>query len=136
MTRLAAAALALLLVSACAANEATPSAGPSAGKVSLQTPPYTGATGDALSRPPAPQAPLVTPTKDETPSFQTVASQFDPARQHFVWVLPPGIHGKAPWDLKAVVKLRGAPQFETTLPLKAETIAAGSSLPPIWFSTT
>jgi hypothetical protein len=125
MTRLAAAALALLLASACAATEATPAAGPSAGKVSLQTPPYSGASGDALSRPPVPQAPA-TPSAGATPTFETVASQFDPARQHFVWVLPPGIHGKPPWDLKAVVKLRGVPQFETTLPLKAEIAAAGS----------
>jgi hypothetical protein len=126
MKRLAAAALALLVVSACAATEATPAAGPSAGKASLQTPPYSGAAGDALSPPPPPQPPLVTPAEGDTLTFQTVASQFDPARQHFVWVLPPGLHGQAPWDLKAIVKVRGVPQFETTLPLKAEMLAAGS----------
>lgn len=126
MTRLATAALALLVVSACAANEATSSAGPSAGKVSLQTPPYGGAAGDALSRPPAPQAPAVTPAPGATPTFEAVAAQFDPARERFLWVLPPGIHGQPPWDMKVVVKLRGVSQFETSLPLKAETIPAES----------
>ena len=59
-------------------------------------------------------------------SLASVASQFDPARQRFVWVLPPGIHGEGPWDFSAVVRIRGEQKFETTLPLKAELAPAGS----------
>lgn len=123
MKWLATAALALLCVSACAATEATPQAGPSAGKVSLQTAPYSG---DATSAPPAPQAPAVVVPEAEAPTFETIAAKFDPGRQHFIWVLPPGIHGKEPWDFKAVVTLRGEPKFQTTLPLAAELLAQGS----------
>jgi len=118
-----AASAALFLVSACAANEATPGAGPSAGAVSLQTPPYTG---DAPSRaPPSTTAPTLA-APSEQPTFESVAAKFDPGRQHFIWVLPPGVHGQAPWDFKAVVKLRGEPEFETTLPLTSEVLAPGS----------
>lgn len=123
MKGLATAALALLCVSACAATEATPQAGPSAGKVSLQTAPYSG---DATSAPPAPQAPAVVVPEAEAPSFETIAAKFDPGRQHFIWVLPPGIHGKEPWDFTAVVKLRDEPKFTTSLPLKAELLTPAS----------
>jgi len=115
MVREAKTIIAALLLASCA-TEATPAAGPSAGRTSLQTPPYTGD---------APSAVQVT-TPRTTASFATVASQFDPGRQHFVWVLPPGIHGEGPWDLAAVVKLRGESKFETTLPLKAEIASGGS----------
>lgn len=123
MLRLASLAGLALVLSACAAQEATPAAGPSSGKVSLQTPPYTG---DLPSAPPAPDLSQAPPTAEGAPTFDSVAAQFDPGRQHFVWVLPPGVHGKGPWDMKAIVKLRGEPKFETTLPLKAELAAAGS----------
>ncbi len=118
-----AASAALVLFAACAATEATPAAGPSAGKVSLETPPYRGDAPSAA--PPSTTAPTVA-APSERPTFETVAAQFDPSRQHFVWVLPPGIHGKAPWDLAAVVKLRGEPRFETTLSLKAELLTPGT----------
>lgn len=126
MVRSGAAIMASLLLTACAANEATPAAGPSSGKVSLQTAPYTGeAVPGALPSPPA-SAPVQSPAAADDAPLAAIASQFDPARQHFIWVLPPGIHGIGPWDLAAVVKLRGEPKFETTLPLKAELAPAGT----------
>jgi len=118
-----AASAALFLFAACAANEATSAAGPSAGKVSLETPPYMG---DAPTRAPhSTTSPTVAAPADQ-PTFETVAAKFDPGRQHFIWVLPPGLHGKSPWDFTAVVKLREEPKFETKLPLVAEQLAPGS----------
>ncbi len=131
MFRSGVAIMAASVLAACAGGETTPSAGPSSGKVSLQTAPYAGEAS-----PGAPTSPLAAPpvqapadASPETPqdiSLSTVANQFDPARQRFVWVLPPGIHGKGPWDFRAVVKIRGEPKFETTLPLTAEVTPAGS----------
>jgi hypothetical protein len=123
VAKIGAASAALFLFAACATTEATPAAGPSAGKASLETPPYRGDAPSAA--PPSTTAPTIA-APSERPTFETVAAQFDPGRQHFVWVLPPGIHGKPPWTLTAVVKLRGDPRFETTLPLKAELLAPGS----------
>lgn len=126
MVRSGAAIMAYLLLTACAANEATPSAGPSSGKVSLQTAPYTGAAMPGVAEaPPAPTTAAFPDTPQDI-SLASVASQFDPAKQRFVWVLPPGIHGVGPWDFRAVVKIRDEPKFETTLPLKAELALAGS----------
>lgn len=131
MVRSGTAIMAAVLLTACAANEATPSAGPSSGKVSLQTAPYSGEArpGDPASPPVAPsvQSPnTASRAALEDASLASVASKFDPARQRFVWVLPPGIHGEGPWDFSAVVKMRGEQKFETTLPLKAERAPAGS----------
>jgi hypothetical protein len=126
MVRTQTAVIAALLLAACSTNEATPSAGPSAGKVSLQTPPYSGEATAAAPVTPLATPPVTSPASAPGTSLAAVASQFDPGRQHFVWVLPPGIHGEGPWDLAAVVKLRNEPKFETTLPLKAQIVAAGS----------
>ena len=117
MVRTIAAITAALVGAACAANEATPSAGPSAGKVSLQTAPYTGeASPDAV-------IPAAAPVQAQTPS---PLADFDPAKQRFVWVLPPGIHGKGPWFYAATVKLRGETKYEASIPLKAEMLPAGT----------
>jgi hypothetical protein len=121
--RTAAAIVAACVLGACQAQEATPAAGPSSGHASLQTAPYAGEAGTGNTPAPAP-APAA-PAADDAP-LAAIATQFDPARQHFVWVLPPGIHGIGPWDLNAVIKLRGEPKFETTLPLKAEIATAGT----------
>jgi hypothetical protein len=122
--------MAAVLLTACAATEATPAAGPSSGKVSLQIAPYSGeaTTGDPVTPLVAPPAspPTSAASDPQYVSLASVASQFDPATQRFVWVLPPGIHGEGPWDLSAVVKIRGEPKFTTTLPLKAELAPAGS----------
>lgn len=126
MVRSASAVIAAFLLAACAANEATPSAGPSSGKVSLQTAPYTGEARPGAPVSPPASPPVQSPAAADDAPLAAIASQFDPARQHFVWVLPPGIHGVGPWDLAAVIRLRGEPKFETTLPLKAELAPAGT----------
>lgn len=132
MVRVTLSAMAVLAVAAGASAPAPASAQIGSGQPSLQSPPFTE---PKLSTPNAP--PRVAPLKDpgasaspaassETADFGAVASQFDPAKQRFVWVLPPGLHGTGPWDMKAVVALDGKPQFETTLPLVAEKSAGGS----------
>lgn len=129
MVRFTLSAMAMLALAACGSGAPPPaSAQIGSGQPSLQSPPFTD---PVLSTPNAP--PQAAPLKDpggaamsDTADFGTVASQFDPAKQRFVWVLPPGIHGKGPWDMKAVVALDGKPQFETTLPLVAEKSAGGS----------
>lgn len=126
MVRTATAVIAALWLAACGTTEATPTAGPSGGKVSLQTPPYSGEATPSAPTTPLTAPPMATPAPPEGASLAAVASQFDPGKQQFVWVLPPGIHGEGPWDLAAVVKLRGETKFETTLPLKAEVAVAGS----------
>jgi hypothetical protein len=129
MVRTATAVTAALLLAACSTNEATPSAGPSAGRVSLQTAPYAGeATAAApttpLAAPPvmAPATPVATPPD----ASASPLAGFDPAQQRFVWVLPPGIHGKGPWFYTATVKLRGETKHEAKIPLKAEILASGT----------
>src|SRR6185295_16276376 len=72
---------------------------------------------------PAPAADAAAPSGG---SFQDAISQFNPATQHFVWVLPEGVHGKPPWEMNVTVKHRGEVKFKTTIPLKAEIAAAGS----------
>jgi len=126
MFRSGAALVAAVLLAACAADEATTSAGPSSGKVSLQTAPYAGEAVPGAPDLPPPSPTTALPDVPQDTSLSSIASQFDPARQRFVWVLPPGIHGEGPWDFKAVVKIRGEPKFETTLPLKAELAPAGT----------
>jgi hypothetical protein len=131
MIRSGTAIMAALVLAGCAAGEVTPAAGPSSGKVSLQTPPYAGEArqgepASPLAAPPVQSADTALPDAAQDISLTGIASQFDPARQRFVWVLPPGIHGEGPWDFNAVVKIRGEPKFETTLPLKAEIAASGT----------
>jgi len=128
MVRTAMSAMAVLAIAACTSGETAPaSAQIGSGQPSLTSPPFSE---PKLSTPNAPPhaAPLKQPdaAPEETAAFEAVASQFDPAKQHFVWVLPPGIHGKGPWDFRAVVALDGQPQFETTVPLIAEAGTAGS----------
>lgn len=136
MMRVTLSSMAVLAVAACASMPSPASAQIGSGQPSLQSPPFTE---PKLSTPKAPPraAPLkdpgaqsrsqgATPASAETADLGTVASQFDPAKQRFVWVLPPGLHGKGPWDMKAVVALDGKPHFETTLPLVAEKSAGGT----------
>lgn len=124
MVRLVTFAMAVALLGACASTEATPSAGPSAGQASLQSPPFT--EPKFVAPPGQPTKPSAKPAPAQSVQLSAVAAQFDPARQHFVWVLPAGIHGKGPWDMRAVVKYKGETKFETTIPLKAETSAGGT----------
>ena len=129
MVKVTLSAMAVLAVAACASAPAPASAQIGSGQPSLQSPPFTE---PKLSTPNAPPraAPLKEPgaagRSEDTVAFEAVASQFDPAKQRFVWVLPPGIHGKGPWDMRAVVALDDKPHFETTLPLVAEKSIGGS----------
>ena len=132
MFRSGAAIIAAIVLAGCAAGEVTPAAGPSSGEASLQTPPYAGEAtpGEPASPlaapPPVQSADTALPEAAQDISLTSIASQFDPARQRFVWVLPPGIHGEGPWDFRAVVKIRSESKFETTLPLKAELAPSGT----------
>ncbi len=124
-------AMAAFLLVACAAPEATSAAGPSRGEASLQSPPFT--TPEFHAAPGQPATPSVPPgSPPATPAAETgsvpfaaIAMQFDPAKQHLVWVLPPGIHGKGPWNFRSVVKHRDEVKFETTIPMRADIKAGG-----------
>lgn len=124
-------ALGAALLAACSAPEATSAAGPSGGEASLQSPPFTtpefhAAPGQPTtpSAKPAPAAVQEAAEPDSMP-FAAIAMQFDPGKQHMVWVMPPGIHGKGPWDLRSVVKHLDEVKFETTVPLRAEIKPGG-----------
>jgi hypothetical protein len=133
MVRPSVIAMAGFLLAACAATEATPAAGPSGGEASLQSPPFTAPTFHAPpGQPTTPASPRTAPAPvqaaadDDAMPFAAIAQQFDPAKQHMVWVMPPGIHGKGPWDFKSVVKHRDEVKFEKTIPLRAEISKGGS----------
>jgi hypothetical protein len=119
-------ALGLLLAAGCgaaeviASNTDTPS--PSGGVVSLQTAPYND-TGQPTHVPPVQVQP---PPGEEVADFTSIAANFDPSIQRFIWVLPPGVHGEAPWGFSAQVRHKGEVKFEAELPLVAQKIAAGS----------
>jgi hypothetical protein len=124
-------AMATCLLTACSAPEATPAAGPSGGEASLQSPPFT--TPEFHAAPGQPTAPAAAPASapatlsaeaDSVP-FAAIALQFDPAKMHLVWVMPPGIHGKGPWDFRSVVKHRDEVKFETTIPMRADIKPGG-----------
>ena len=124
-------ALAAALLAACSAPDATPAAGPSGGEASLQSPPFE--TPEFHAAPGQPATPSVQPApalakgaaEADSMPFAAIAMQFDPGKQHLVWVMPPGIHGKGPWDLKSVVKHLDEVKFETTVPLRAEIKPGG-----------
>lgn len=127
--------LAFLMTAGCGAAGAISDAvtgnpgasSPSGGVASLQTAPFdpTGKPSH-VSPAPAPQTPETPAQADAVPDFTSVAANFDPNVQHFVWVLPPGVHGVGPWGFSAEVRHKGAVKFETELPLVAETLAGGS----------
>lgn len=125
-------ALSAALLAACSAPEATPAAGPSRGEASLQSPPFTTPEFHAAPGQPTTPAPRSAPAavqeaaKADSMPFAAIAMQFDPSKQHMVWVLPPGVHGKGPWDLRSVVKHLDEVKFETTVPLRAEIKPGGS----------
>ncbi len=130
-------ALALVLASGCGAAEviATNSDGPSPsrGVTSLQTAPYddAGAPVHATPAPPAAstpgvQAPVVPGPDGDLPDFTSIAANFNPAIQRFVWVLPPGVHGEGPWGFTVQVRHRGEVKHEGEMPLVAEKLQGGS----------
>lgn len=108
----------LALASACADSGAAavgPASSGSLASAQGQLPP----PGASLAATPAPQQP---PAEGPRP----IGESFDPAKQRFVWVLPPGIHGKGPWIFSVTVKQAGEVKHESKIPLKAELVAAGS----------
>lgn len=118
-------ALALLLAAGCGAADviANNTDGPSlsGGVASLQTAPYNDAGQ------PTHVAPVqVQPPGGEVMDFTSIAANFDPNIQRFIWVLPPGVHGEAPWGFTAQVRHKGEVKYEAELPLVAQTIAAGT----------
>lgn len=119
-------ALALLLAAGCGAADViannTDSPSPSGGVASLQTAPYNDA-GQPTHAPPVQVQP---PPGEEVMDFTSIAANFDPNIQRFVWVLPPGVHGEAPWGFTAQVRHKGEVKYEAELPLVAQKIAAGS----------
>lgn len=122
-------ALALFHVCGCGAAsiagaDAQP---PSGGGVSLQTAPY-----DANGEPAhvTPQSPANSSSQQQAagdvPDFTSIAANFDPRKQHFIWVLPPGVHGEGPWGFTVQVRHKGDVKHEGELPLVAEKLAGGS----------
>jgi hypothetical protein len=73
------------------------------------------ATVDAMPKPAEAQA-----------SFADTIGAFDYKTQHFIWVLPPGIHAKGPFVAEVNVQHAGEPAFKTFIPLTAEFPAPGS----------
>lgn len=113
-----------LLASGCGAAEVISegisgsSAGqsPSRGQTSLQTAPFDIA-GAPTHVSPAPAPVPEQPPQDGAPDFSSIAANFDPAKQRFIWVLPPGVHGVDPWGFTVVVKHKGDVKYEGELPL-------------------
>jgi hypothetical protein len=120
--------LAFLLAAGCGAADViannTDSPSPSGGVASLQTAPYNDA-GQPTHAPPV-QIPPPAALGGEVLDFTSIAANFDPNIQRFVWVLPPGVHGEAPWGFTAQVRHKGEVKYEAELPLVAQMVAAGS----------
>lgn len=118
-----------ILLAACSGPDAPAVAGPPGGEASLQSPPFTEPEFHAApGQPTTPSAPPASAAQADAMPFAAIAMQFDPGKQHLVWVIPPGLHGKGPWDLRSVVKHLDEVKFETTVPLRA-VIAPGGSRP-------
>lgn len=126
--------LALLMASGCGAAEViagnTDKASPSRGMTSLQTAPYddAGAPTHISPAPPAVQPPAAPASVavGAAPDFTSIASNFNPALQRFIWVLPPGVHGEAPWGFTVEVRHRGEVKHTSEMPLVAEKLQGGS----------
>src|SRR5690349_3313124 len=109
MSRLAFVAIIGLLAAACG-QKTEEAAAPASTGMPAATP--------AVAAPPADAA--------AGPSFAEAVGKFDPASNHFIWVLPPGIHGEPPWTMNVTVKHKGEVKFESRIPLRPEIIAAGT----------
>lgn len=81
-----------------------------------------------------PSKPVEAPVAESTPAsalpddltFEEAVAKFDAATQHLVWVLPPGVIANGPFSAQVVLKADGATELDTTIPLTAEKVAAGS----------
>ena len=76
------------------------------------------------AKPPAAGAP------DAGLNMGQVIQQFDPTANHFIWALPPGVHGAGPWAINVEVKHKGEVTYKTSIPLKAEIIKPGDNFKP------
>jgi hypothetical protein len=120
--------IAVLLCAGCGGTEPSAAApqsgalsgGLAGGEASLQTPPFAEGAAPSEAGTGAPGA------APAAADFSSVAANFDPDVQRFIWVLPPGVHGQGPWSMRAEVRHRGELKFKTDLPLLAETLASGS----------
>ena len=84
-------------------------------------PPKTDETMSAAA--PVAEAPAA---RAAVTTFEDVVANFDAAKQHLVWVLPPGVVAQGPFGAQVVVKADGVTELDTTIPLTAEKPAAGS----------
>jgi hypothetical protein len=118
--------LAFLLAAGCGAADViannTDAPSPSGGVASLQTAPFDAAGEPTHAKPVQLQQPL----GGEVLDFTSIAANFDPNLQRFVWVLPPGVHGEAPWGFTAIVRHKGEVKYEAELPLVAQKVTPGS----------
>ncbi len=88
--------------------------------------PETAAPAAPVAETPA--APAVTPADPAASgeSFGEAVGKFDPAKNRFIWVLPVGVHGEAPWTMNVTVKHKGEVKFETKILLTPEIVAPGT----------
>jgi hypothetical protein len=59
-------------------------------------------------------------------SFADAIGAFDYRTQHFIWVLPPGVHARGPFVADVHVQHAGEPTFDASIPLTAEFPTPGS----------
>jgi|GEM_PF-1513171 hypothetical protein len=127
-------AVALLLAQGCGAAEVIAEGisgnatgqSPSRGQTSLQTAPFDSAGAPTHVSPAPAPAPEQAPSQDTAPDFTSIAANFNPGLQRFIWVLPPGVHGEGPWGFTVQVRHKGEVKHESEMPLVAEKLQAGS----------
>jgi hypothetical protein len=87
-----------------------------------------GQKSEEAAAPPAEPAQAVAPAAPAPaggPEFAEAVGKFDPAVNHFIWVLPSGIHGEPPWTMNVTVKHKGEVKFASKIPLTPEIVATG-----------
>ncbi|HVY87388.1 MAG TPA: hypothetical protein VG942_00865 [Hyphomonadaceae bacterium] len=64
--------------------------------------------------------------------YSLAIKQYNPKTQHFIWVLPEGVHGLKPWNMQVVIKEKGEVKYDSAFPLKDEVVPASNfpELPP------
>jgi hypothetical protein len=82
-------------------------------------------TAAQLDRLAATVAAMPRPAEPEL-AFADALNSFDYRTQHFIWVLPPGIHAKGPFVADAHIAHAGEPTFDASIPLTAEFPTPGS----------
>jgi hypothetical protein len=59
-------------------------------------------------------------------TLEAAISSFDPASQHLVWIMPPGVRARGPFTAEIIVKHDGQAQISRTLTMTAEFPEPGS----------